>query len=408
MYNLTRTPSDYNRSINYQDDDFLASSLTAKILQVCWLVPSLVLILGLNVIFIIAVTRSPSLWKPRFLLPVYLAVLDILLALVFMPSSINNIASESAIDSVFFCLTQCSVYFGIVICTASTLLVMAWDRYRAICSPFYYQEEDGIHWTRFRVLAAWVWSIILSAVSVIFTPIAGIDTAHIQRSNLFCTFVDVDVIWRSRVVETFQATGVTFIIVSAVFIPLSYFKVYREILRHGTGEDEGVPVSGPPGNPQGGGDRPRRTISIHPAIFIIFLTAVFTNAIMALLAQKTATASVLKRVAQLVYLTVPCFSNPVIYGFRSEELRVAVRRLFGRREPTDSTTFVMRHTKSPMLTEIPRDICRKRFHNLKTLLKNRTFRHHKVLSGRPEDSQKRNVHWTSRLTLMTKGGLLEL
>ncbi|XP_078663537.1 olfactory receptor 6J1-like [Branchiostoma floridae x Branchiostoma belcheri] len=147
MDNRTVRPSDYKLSIHDHMDDLLSSSLTAKLLQVSWLAPSLVLILGLNVIFIIAVARSPSLRKPRFLLPVNLAVLDILLALVVIPSSINNIVSESATDSVFFCLTQCSVYFGAAVCTASNLLVMAWDRYRAICCPYHYQEEDGIRWT---------------------------------------------------------------------------------------------------------------------------------------------------------------------------------------------------------------------------------------------------------------------
>ncbi|XP_078578501.1 olfactory receptor 10A4-like [Branchiostoma floridae x Branchiostoma japonicum] len=309
MDNWTVISSDHNHSINYEENDFLASSLEAKIFQVCWLVPSLVLILGLNVIFIITVLRSPSLWKPRFLLPVNLAILDILLSLAFIPSSVHNIVSESAIDSVFFCLTQCSVFFGIAICTASTLLVMAWDRHRAVCDPFHYQEEDGIRWTGVRVVASWVWSISLSAMSAIFTPTDGIDTAHIQRSNLFCTFVDTGVIWLSLIVEIFQAIGVAFIVLTALLIPLSYFKVYREILRQNTGE-YGLPVGGAGGNPQG--DRPRRTISIHLAIFIIFLTTVFTNAIMAIFGQETAAARVLKRAAQLVYLTVPCFTNPTV------------------------------------------------------------------------------------------------
>ncbi|CAH1254399.1 OR4E2 [Branchiostoma lanceolatum] len=192
--NWTGSP-DYNYSINDQGDDFLASSLTAKVLQVCWLVPSLVLILGLNAIFIIAVARSPSLQKPRFLLPVNLAILDILLALVCIPNSIQNIVSESATDSAFLCLTQCVVYHGTAVCTITTLLLMAWDRYQAICNPFHYEEADGIRWT-------WI---------------------------------------------------------------------------------------------------------------------------------------------RLVYLTVPCFSNPMIYGFRSEELWVAVGRLFRRRERTNSTTLVRRH-----------------------------------------------------------------
>ncbi|CAH1254107.1 Hypp1312 [Branchiostoma lanceolatum] len=98
MDNWTGSPG-YNHSINDQEDDFLASSMAAKVLLVCWLVPSLVLILGLNVIFILAVARSPSLQKPRFLLPGNLAILDILLALVFIPNSINNIVGQKTVTT---------------------------------------------------------------------------------------------------------------------------------------------------------------------------------------------------------------------------------------------------------------------------------------------------------------------
>ncbi|XP_066271760.1 olfactory receptor 7G1-like [Branchiostoma lanceolatum] len=342
MDNWTGTP-DYNHSINDQEDDFLASSLTAKVLQVCWLVPSLVLILGLNVIFILAVARSPSLQKPRFLLPVNLAILYILLALVFIPNSINNIVGESASDSAFLCLTQCGVYFGTASCTVATLFVMAWDRYRAICDPFHYLEEDGTRWTGFRVLAAWVYGTTISVLSVIFTPIDGIDFAYIQNSNLYCTFTEIGADRQSRVVQILQYTAGMVLIGSAAFIFISYFKIYREIMRQNTVEDGGLP-----GNPQGGGNhhRPWRTISIHLFIFVIFATTVCTNAIFRYITttgQKTVTTSVLNRLAQLVYLTVPCFSNPMIYGFRGEEVRAAIRTLLRRRGRTNSTDLARGH-----------------------------------------------------------------
>eukprot|EP00058_Branchiostoma_floridae_P006675 XP_002592163.1 hypothetical protein BRAFLDRAFT_88114 [Branchiostoma floridae] len=329
---------DYNHSIN--DHDILSSSLTAKILQVCWLVPSLVLILGLNAIFIVAVVRSPSLWKPRFLLPVNLGVLDILLALVFIPSSLHNIVSESAIDSAFLCLTQCGVYFGTAECTMATLLVMAWDRYRAICDPFHYHDEDGIRWTGIRILAAWVFATATSVLCVVCTPITGLDIGYIQSSNLHCTFGDINATQHSSVVRTIQFTLGSFLLVSVALISFSYCQIYRETRRLNPG--------GHGGGLQGGGDshRPWRTISIHLAILVIFsATGLLNGVIHAVMAsgQQTAVLSVLKRVIQLVYMTVPSFTNPIIYGFRSEEIRAAVRRLFRRQERTNVTALVRRH-----------------------------------------------------------------
>ncbi|KAI8492515.1 hypothetical protein Bbelb_295560 [Branchiostoma belcheri] len=338
MNNWTWSPGD-NHSVN--NHDFLSSSLTAKILQVSWLVPSLVLILGLNVIFTIAVARSPSLWKPRFLLPVSLAVLDVLLALVFIPNSINNVVSENVTDSAVLCLTQCGVYYGTAVCTIATLFVMAWDRYRAICKPLHYREEDGIRWTWVRILAAWIYGTTVSVLCVIFTPIDGLDIAHIQNSNLFCTFADLGF---NRVVKIIHLTTLAFFIVSSTYILISYFKIYKEIHRQNAREDGGEPS----GNPQGGGNnhRPERTISIHLFIFVIFATAVFINGMFKYVTtsgQRPAAVYMLDRLAELVYLTVPCFSNPVVYGFRSDDVRAAVWRLFWRRERTNSAALVRRH-----------------------------------------------------------------
>ncbi|KAI8491375.1 acetylcholinesterase [Branchiostoma belcheri] len=150
--NWTWSPGD-NHSVN--DHDFLSSSLTAKILQVSWLVPSLVLI--------------------------YLAVLDILLALVFIPNSINKVVSENVSDSAFLCLTQCGVYYGTAVCTIATLFVMAWDRYRAICKPLHYREEDGIRWTWVRILAAWIYGTTVSTSNGVRQKLFTVTTGCWER-----------------------------------------------------------------------------------------------------------------------------------------------------------------------------------------------------------------------------------
>ncbi|KAI8482217.1 Src y 2 domains-containing protein, partial [Branchiostoma belcheri] len=113
------------------------TTLLGRLLQLCWLVPSLVLILGLNCLFLVAILRTKKLWRPRFVLPASLCVLDIIQGSLFIPSSVVNIVMGGNSNPVWFCWTQASFSYVGAVCTLSTLTLMAWDRYQAICNAIH-------------------------------------------------------------------------------------------------------------------------------------------------------------------------------------------------------------------------------------------------------------------------------
>ncbi|KAI8478517.1 Src y 2 domains-containing protein [Branchiostoma belcheri] len=145
MQNDTR-----NATVRYEDP--LQTTLLGRLLQLCWLVPSLVLILGLNCLFLVAILRTKKLWRPRFVLPASLCVLDIIQGSLFIPSSVVNIVMGGNSNPVWFCWTQASYFYIGSVCTLSTLTLMAWDRYQAICNAIHVSgnkrqsEETHTEW----------------------------------------------------------------------------------------------------------------------------------------------------------------------------------------------------------------------------------------------------------------------
>ncbi|KAI8478518.1 Src y 2 domains-containing protein [Branchiostoma belcheri] len=138
MQNDTR-----NATVRYEDP--LQTTLLGRLLQLCWLVPSLVLILGLNCLFLVAILRTKKLWRPRFVLPASLCVLDIIQGSLFIPSSVVNIAMGGNSNPVWFCWTQASFSYVGAVCTLSTLTLMAWDRYQAICNAIHNPVIYGLN-----------------------------------------------------------------------------------------------------------------------------------------------------------------------------------------------------------------------------------------------------------------------
>ena len=97
----------------------------------------LVTVLG-NLLIILAVTSDPHLHTPMYFFLSNLSLADIGFISSTVPKMIVNIQTHSRVISYVGCLTQMSTFtlFG---CLDDTLLlVMAYDRFVAICQPLHY------------------------------------------------------------------------------------------------------------------------------------------------------------------------------------------------------------------------------------------------------------------------------
>ncbi|XP_035699191.1 olfactory receptor 8-like [Branchiostoma floridae] len=320
------------------DVDPLHTTLLGKLLQLFWLVPSLVLILSLNCLFLVAILRTKKLWRPRFVLPASLCVLDIVQGSLFIPSSVVNIVIGGNNNTAWFCWTQAGYFYVGACCTLSTLTLMAWDRYQAVCNALHYQEKLDLPRLLTKIAAAWTCSLALS-LGYIISMYRKTDDCKIDAP--FCTLPELSNHGHSE--KRFFIIWVVCELICIAVICLSYGKVYLET--KGYQRRQRQFVSHRRSDSSQRNKRTERTISAQVTILFVFLIIRYIQIGISLLVtseDKRISVLIVKRTVQFLYLTVPCFSNPVIYGLSSKELQTAVRNVCCGKPANDGSPLTRR------------------------------------------------------------------
>ncbi|XP_035699216.1 olfactory receptor 2D2-like [Branchiostoma floridae] len=321
--NASDMQNDTRNATAQYDVDPLQTTLLGKLLQLFWLVPSLVLIFSLNCLFLVAILRTKKLWRPRFVLPASLCVLDIAQGSLFIPSSVVNIVMGGNNNPAWFCWTQASYFYVASCCTFSTLTLMAWDRYQAVCNALHYQEKLDLPRLLVKIAAAWTVSIAQSPLYII-----GIYW-HTDNCNIgapFCMLAELGS--RGHAEKRFYIIWVVCELICIAVIFLSYGKVYLETKEYQKRQRQFLPHRRSDSSLRN--KRTERTISAQIAVLLVFLILRYIQIGISLIAtpsNKRLSVHIVKRTVQFLYLTVPCFSNPVIYGLSSKELQTAVKKV---------------------------------------------------------------------------------
>ena len=107
-----------------------------KPLFILFLIMYLVTITG-NVLIILAIRSDPQLHTPMYFFLSFLSFFDICFSTTIVPRMLVDFLSEKTI-SYAGCLTQMYFIYALGNTDSWLLVVMAFDRYVAICDPFHY------------------------------------------------------------------------------------------------------------------------------------------------------------------------------------------------------------------------------------------------------------------------------
>ncbi|XP_062956071.1 olfactory receptor 2A12 [Cynocephalus volans] len=263
-----------------------------------------------NGIILGLICLDSRLHTPMYFFLSHLAIVDMSYASSTVPKMLANLVMQKKIISFAPCLLQTFLYLAFAVTECMILLVMSYDRYVAICCPLQYTLI--MSWRACVVLAAtcWIFSFLLALVHI--TLILRLPFCGPQKINhFFCQIMSVFKLAcaDTRLNQVVLFAGSVFVLVGPLCLVLvSYSRILVAILRIKSGEGRRKAFS---------------TCSSHLCIVGLF----FGSAIIMYVAPMSHNSQEQRKILSLFYSLFNPMLNPLIYGLRNAEVKVALRRV---------------------------------------------------------------------------------
>ncbi|XP_074904780.1 olfactory receptor 8I2-like [Buteo buteo] len=271
------------------------------------------MVLG-NLMMILLINATPQLHTPMYFFLTHLSFIDFCLSSAIIPKALETFLLGRSHISFLGCFTQIYFFLALIICESFLLVVMAYDRYAAVCKPLLYTT------TMSRARCYGVMVLVYAAgflSSLVYTVPAGRLSFCRARSinHFFCELPALLQLSCSdaRANEILQFSTAGLIIVGSVLMILvSYAYILCTILH--------IPLA-------------RRrlkvfsTCSSHLAAITIF----YVPGMLAYLQPCKACWRDQAKLVSMCYTALTPALNPLVYSLRNKEVKGALRRLWGQK-----------------------------------------------------------------------------
>ncbi|XP_074049006.1 olfactory receptor 2G6-like [Macrotis lagotis] len=263
-----------------------------------------------NMTIILVSSIDPKLHTPMYFFLTNLSFVDLCLTTTVAPQLLFTMRSKDKAMSYIGCVAQLYVAMGLGSTECILLVVMAYDRYAAVCRPLHYAVIMHPRLCLSLAATAWLSGLVTSLIQCTLTiqlPLCG----HNQLDHIFC---EVPVLIKLACVDTtfnedeLFVACVVFLVVPVSLILLSYGYITQAILR----------IKSASGRRKAFG-----TCSSHLVVVIIFYG---TITFMYLQPAKSRSKDQGKFIS-LFYTVVTPLLNPLIYTLRNKDVKGALRKL---------------------------------------------------------------------------------
>ncbi|XP_038285525.1 olfactory receptor 56A3-like [Canis aureus] len=299
--------------------DFLLNCLVRSPSWKFWLSLPLsflfLLAMGANGVLLVTIQLEASLHEPMYYLLSILSLLDIVLCLTVIPKVLAIFWFDLRSISFSACFIQMYIMNCFLGMESCTFMVMAYDRYVAICHPLRY---SSIITDQFVARAA-MFILARNALLTMFIPILSAQLhycgkniiencicANLSVSKLSCDNVFLNKIYQLIVAWTLLGSDL-------VLIFLSYLFILKTVLRL---------------KAKGAAAKALSTCGSH-FILILFFSTILLVLVFTHIAKKKVSPDI-PILLNVLHHVIPAALNPIVYGIRTQEIKEGIRKLLRR------------------------------------------------------------------------------
>ncbi|XP_077171092.1 olfactory receptor 14I1-like [Paroedura picta] len=276
-----------------------------------------------NLLIIASIALDHRLHTPMYFFLMNLAILDISAVSVIVPKSMANSITRSRSISYSGCAAQVFFYVLFVSTDFAILTVMAHDRYVAICNPLQY---ESIMQKRACVqIASYAWTTCFLYAAMHTGCIFSMNFCSNVVKQFFCEIppllnISCSDLYLVDLVLLMFGCGMT--VGCFIFIIVTYVHIFSAVLKI----------------PSVHGQRKALSTCIpHLAVVCLFES----TAILAYTRPPGNSSSGQDLAVAIMYSVVPPLMNPVIYSMRNKNIKVALWKLLGIRQTSDTISRIV-------------------------------------------------------------------
>nr|XP_006998372.3 olfactory receptor 142-like [Peromyscus maniculatus bairdii] len=264
-----------------------------------------------NGLIVVTVGISKSLHSPMYFFLSSLSLVEICYSSTVVPKFLTDLLAKIKTISLKGCLAQIFFFHLLGVAEILLLVVMAYDRYVAICKPLHYMNIMSRQVCHMLVAGSWLGGLIHSIIQILITiplPFCGPNVID----HYFC---DLQPLFKLACTDTFMegvvvmANSGLMSIISLLILVTSYVIILVNLRNH-SAEGRRKALS---------------TCASHITVVILFFgPATF------LYLRPSSTFTEDKLVA-VFYTVITPMLNPIIYTLRNAEVKNAMKKLWGKK-----------------------------------------------------------------------------